>query len=205
MSTTSADSALVLELDGVLNPTSRGLSPGEDPALAGHPAGAHDSSPALVRRLEDIAAQRHVTAAWLTDWPAKIQTRMRGSRCAEWPDIGVAHRYSLPPKPGIWWKPRALRAWLDAQPSVTRLAWCDSNLAFPRTSPTERIDLDLIPLLGHHALAGRRLFTRDSTQAVVHRPGLSVLLTAPDPGVGLTSVEVVRLDRFLGRFASSGA
>jgi hypothetical protein len=189
---------LVLDVDGVLSPLHGHTAWGDD-QVAGDLFGPVDISPSLVRRLEAIADQPHVLAAWLTDWPPRIRARMRGFPGQDWPDIGDAHRHQLPRGPDRgWWKPQALRAWLDDQPSVIRLAWCDDDLAFPRTDTTRDTDLDLIPLLGRDALAGRRLFAPGSTQAELHLPTLAVLLTAPDPSAGLTVAEIDRIEGFLG-------
>jgi hypothetical protein len=194
--TNTTRAALVLDVDGVLSPLHGHTTWGDD-QIAGDLFGPVNISPKLVRRLEGIAGQPHVIAAWLTDWPPRLRARMRGFPGPDWTDIGQAHRHSLPRGPGTWWKPPALRAWLDDQPSVTRLAWCDDDLALPRSGATGQTDLDLIPLLGHAALAGRRLFAPNTNQAEVPLTGLSVLLTAPSPDTGLTATEVERVDRFL--------
>ena len=185
---TAPSAALVLDVDGVLSPLHGHTTWGDD-QIAGDLFGPVHLSPALVLRLEAITGQPHVLAAWLTDWPARWRTRMRGFPGRDWPDIGEAHRKSLPRSPGTWWKPLALREWLH------------DDLSFPRTSTTDQTDLDLIPLLGEAALAGRRLFGTTSTHAEVHLAHLSTLLIAPDPATGLTEPEVARLERFLGHAA----
>ncbi|WP_212844690.1 hypothetical protein [Catellatospora sp. IY07-71] len=159
--------ALVLDIDGVIRPTS-GASPfgglvevGFEPRPVLVPA-------ALCTALAALATTHGVVPVWLTSWLPEVRRSMRAPFPGrDWPQLELRPTAV----PGDWPKWTALNAWLDATPGLTRLAWADDDLAAAARIPSYRDHLSA--------------------------RGLNTLLLAPSPTDGLTPHHLAHLTSWL--------
>lgn len=176
--------ALVVDVDGVVSPIDGPTSFGDD-QIAGHMLGPVPISPTLTSRLDAIADLPHVTAVWLTSWPASNRLTMTGFPGRDWPDLKPPPPPAEPLDPNHWWKPALLRRWLDAQPHLRRLIWCDDGILPP-------LD-DLQPLTDPQAAAA------GSASPILELTigDMPASLVIPDARHGLTRTDLDRIERLV--------
>lgn len=171
---TTADRALILDVDGVVSPV-KGTTAWGDDVEAGWAFGPVPVSPTLVARLDDLATTPGLTCWWLTSWSPAMRAHMDPFPGADWPDIPNLHGDPHAPESEEWWKWAALDAWLRDHSGIRRLAWCDDHLATPMFELHDTGDLtDAAP-------ACRRVYQ----QRLAER-GVDALLLAPPTNTGLT-------------------
>jgi hypothetical protein len=151
--------AVVVDVEGVVSPVHGHTAWGDD-VVAGNVFGPVYTSPAMCRRLDELALVPGVSCWWLTSWTPQMRARMDPFPGRDWPVVADQPSVGSGPGRGRWWKPEALEAWLARHGDVTAIAWCDDHLR-----PGARA-----------AAVRRRLASR----------GVDALLIAPDTAVGLT-------------------
>lgn len=178
--TTSADKALILDLDGVVSPIKGDTAWGDD-VIAGWAFGPVPVSPTLCARLDHLAQQPDLTCLWLTSWTPKMRANTRPLPGRDWPHVPTAtHDHD-------WWKWSDLETWLSQHPEITRLVWCDDDLAYSLLDDDEepKSDEDLAP---RKTVYERRLAEK----------GIEALLIAPDANTGLTPEHMQLIEHALG-------
>lgn len=122
--------ALVLDIDGVICPTS-GTSPFGALVEVGVVLQPVRVAPALCAALADLGARPGVTPVWLTSWLPQARRAMRSPFPGQdWEQIEIY------PAGNGWPKLPALLAWLARNPHVSRVAWADDDLG--GTAPPDR-------------------------------------------------------------------
>lgn len=182
--------ALVVDVDGVVSPIGKaGPTAWGDDVVAGHVFGPVLISPTLCRALDELAARPGVTPLWLTSWTADMRNAMNPFPGRSWPEL-----LSEPNDPDLdWWKWAALCRWLDTNPGISRVAWCDDQLT----------DANLVELRSPHRPAQRTSDDLDAPNgtAVIHtelaRRHIDARLFAPLTTRGLTPADVALLAAFL--------
>lgn len=176
--------ALVMDIDGVVSPIHGPTTFGDD-QIAGHMLGPITISPTLTRRLDDIASRPGVIALWLTSWTAKNRLKIAGFPGHDWPDLKHQPLPEEPPNTDVWWKPAVLRRWLDEQPQLRRLIWCDDGILPPLE--------ELQPLIGSRPPR--------TVASPTHSPVLEVMigdlpasLFGPHTHHGLTAADLDRIE-----------
>lgn len=180
--TSAPDIAIVMDIDGVIIPIDGSTTFGDD-QIAGHMLGPVTISPTLARRLDDIARRPNVTAVWLTSWPTKNRLKMTGFPGRDWPDLKPSTLSGESPDPDAWWKPVTLRCWLNQQPQLRRLVWCDDGIL-------HSLD-DLQPLTDHRAVR----WENASPVLEVVVGDLPASLLVPCARQGLTAMDLDRIER----------
>jgi hypothetical protein len=182
--------ALVVDVDGVVSPTGRaGPLAWGDAVVAGHVFGPVLVSPGLCRALDELAARPGVTPLWLTSWTAAMRKAMDPFPGRTWPEL-----VSDPDDPDLdWWKWAALCRWLDSNPEIARVAWCDDQLT----------DANLVGLRSPYRPAPPAADSVDAPNgtAVIHtelaRRHIDARLFAPPTTRGLTPADVKLIAAFL--------
>lgn len=130
------DKALVLDVDGVVSPVHGPTGWGDD-VTVGRVFGPVIVSAGLCMRLDALAQAPGVQPLWLTDWDAEMRSEMQPFPGALWPAVAdpeggrirarerAANRWDLMP----WWKWWALDEWLDHNPVISTIVWCDDDLS----------------------------------------------------------------------------
>jgi hypothetical protein len=181
--------ALVIDVDGVVSPIGGATAWGDD-VVAGHVFGPVLVSPALCRALDELAARPGVAALWLTSWTAEMREGMEPFPGRNWPELLSSPDDSH----GDWWKWATLRRWLNANPRLSRLAWCDDEL-------TDDEDLSELQPPRHAAEHSPDDLDAPYGRAVIHaeltRRGVDVRLLAPCTTRGLTPTDVALLAAFI--------
>lgn len=187
------DRALILDVDGVVSQVKGHTAFGDD-IEAGHVFGPVLVSPAMCRRLDELAHGPEIECAWLTSWSREMRQAMNPFPGPDWPDVPPAGGLD---NDGGWWKWNALWAWLLLRPQLTRLAWCDDYLTDeylaevePKTHPQAT---------GHHStrIGDPTLYGPAAIRADLATRGIAALLVAPRTDRGLTPEHIQRLERFL--------
>ncbi len=161
--------ALVLDIDGVLRPTS-GTSPFGELVEVGFEPRPVLVPAALCTALAALAGAHDIVPVWLTSWLPEVRRSMRPPFPGrDWPQLELVPAAAAPG----WPKWTALTTWLGANPRLTRLVWADDDLA-----PAVRIE-------AYRDLLSAR--------------GLDTLLLAPDPAGGLTPHHLAHLTTWLQR------
>lgn len=157
--------AVIVDVDGVVSPVHGAGTAWGDDVVAGRVFGPVIVSPTMCTRLDQLNRVPGVDCWWLTSWDAEMRERMDPFPGREWPVItDLADAWV---KARGWWKFDAVGAWLDRNPQVQGLAWCDDHLRGGRP-PAIR----------------RRLAQR----------GIDPLLLTPKVEVGLTPEHLDQLD-----------
>ena len=182
--------ALIVDIDGVVSPVHGRTAWGDD-VVAGQVFGDVLVSPTLCRRLDQLSERPHLTALWLTSWPAEFREQMNPFPGRTWPQIT-----SQPNDPDLgWWKWSALLRWLDNHPTVQRLAWCDDHLTDTHLLQFHAADDDE-PAPAEPGVAGQP-YGLAVIHAELDRRGTESLLVAPRTDVGITRQQMDRLGLFL--------
>lgn len=185
--------ALVMDVDGVVSPV-HGNTPWGDDVIAGSVFGPVTVSVELCTRLDALAQLPGVQPVWLTDWSAEMRSFMEPFPGAGWPAVAdpeegrvlaeerAGSAWDLMP----WWKWWALDAWLDNQPDVTSLVWCDDDLR----------------RIGEHDDLDDPWCQPDTTRiefcrARLRERGVSALLISPDTRRGLSPQELAQVEQAL--------
>lgn len=173
--------AFVLDVDGVVSPVD-GATAWADDVDAGHLIGQVLVSPTLNAALDGIGNNSAVLPVWLTSWDREMRAGMRFPGAA-WADID-APAGSQPDQAASWWKWVLLDSWLERNPAINAVVWCDDHLDRPFTDddPSDQSST-------REAIASARLAQR----------GIRALLIRPDTTVGLTPNDVQRVNHFINR------
>lgn len=179
--------AIAMDIDGVVSPIDGPTTFGDD-HIAGHMLGPVPVSPTLTRRLDAIAGHPDVTAVWLTTWPASNRLTMIGFPGRDWPDLKPPPAPAEAADPDQWWKPVVLRRWVDAQPQLRLLIWCDDDILPP-------LD-ELQPLTGRLPSSAQRIVTSRTASPILELMigDLPAALFVPDTHHGLTSADLDRIE-----------
>ncbi len=179
--------ALVMDVDGVVSPV-KGHTPWGDDVVAGQVFGPVIVSPALCARLDALAQLPGVQPVWLTDWSADMRSLMAPFPGAGWPAVAdpeegrvlaeerAGAEWELMP----WWKWWALGDWLDNNPGITSVVWCDD---------------DLRPVSDHDDPDGWSDPTRaDFCEARLRKRGVNALLISPRTDQGLSPQDLLQIE-----------
>jgi hypothetical protein len=174
MATGEANSVVIVDVDGVVSPVHGHTAWGDD-QKAGDVLGPVYVSPSMCAQLEALTSRPGVSGWWLTSWSAEMRGAMQLFPGRMWPE--VATQPAVVPRG--WWKWRALTAWLDENPWIENLVWCDDHL--------------------------RAAERRAGIRRQLKERGLGTLLLAPDTSVGLTPEHLAQMAGFLTTRDRSGA
>lgn len=188
------DRALILDVDGVVSPVHGHTAWGDD-EVAGRVFGPVVVSPAMCRRLDELARDPGIESAWLTSWSHEMRRAIKPLPGADWPE--VARVGGLDDDEVSWWKWHALRAWLNPRPQLTRLAWCDDHLTEDHLADLEFTTRP--PAAANHTAHDRApvLYGPSAIRAHLAARGITSLLIAPQTDQGLTPQDLTRLAGFL--------